>query len=77
MESLIYNLIPASWPKEVPKNAIPFATEAYLDHFDEATYIHTQDILVLLQNAFTNITGNNNGFLQLLRVDDLAYMCIR
>lgn len=77
MESLIYNLIPASWPKEVPKNAIPFATEVYLDHFDEATYIYTQDILILLQNAVTNITGNNIGFLQLLRVDYLTYMYIR
>lgn len=70
MESLIYNLTLASWPKEVLKNAISFATEAYLDHFGEDTYVHTHDILVLLRNAFTNITGNNIGFLQLLRVDD-------
>lgn len=58
MKPLMFNLTRASWPKEVPKNAISFATEAYLDHFDEATYVHTHDILVLLRNAFTNITGN-------------------
>lgn len=43
MEPLTYNLTPANWAKELPENTISFATEAYLDYFDEAKYIHTHE----------------------------------